>query len=178
MPHARKFVTAVLAPAAAVLAAAALVTAGAGAAAAQPGAYTDMTCGSANPLPWAPPFTWNIRASSGASLPPGGAALEPSLLLSGGNDLPNPPASLFPIFGATPYGTRVQLDWHNETTGVSGTAFSDEETLKQKPGVPVNRAWTGVGTVAFTVTTRTGGGWWFVNTRTSVCRGVVSVHPA
>ncbi|MGW5387128.1 hypothetical protein [Nocardia sp. NPDC003963] len=178
MPRVRKFVTAVLAPTTAVLAAAALVTAGAGTAAAQPPSSTDMTCGSANPLPWAPPFTWQIRASSGASLPPGGSVLEPSLLLSGGNDLPDPPASLFPIFGTTPYGTRVQVDWHNETTGASGTAFSDEEMLKQKPGIPVNRAWPGVGTVSFTVTARTGGGWWFLNPQAAVCRGTVSIRPA
>ncbi|MEV0107533.1 hypothetical protein AB0H42_14465 [Nocardia sp. NPDC050799] len=178
MPHARKFVTAILAPTTAVLAAAALITAGAGTAAAQPAPSTNMTCGSANPLPWAPPFTWQIRAASGASQPPGGTVLEPSLLLSGGNDLPNPPASMFPIFGTTPYGTRVQLDWHNETTGASGTAFSDEEMLKQKPSIPVNRAWPGVGTVSFTVTTQTGAGWWFLNTRSAVCRGTVSILPA
>ncbi|MGW0182607.1 hypothetical protein [Nocardia sp. NPDC003345] len=178
MSRARQFAGAVLVTGTATLAAAALVTAGAGPATAQPAPSTDMTCGSANPLPWAPPFTWSVRASSGASLPPGGAALEPSLLLSGNNSLPNPPASLFPVFGTTPYGTRVRVDWHNETTGASGSSTSDEETLRQKPGIPVNRTWTGVGTVSFTVTTETGGGWWFVNTQRAVCRGTISVLPA
>ncbi|WP_280426086.1 hypothetical protein [Nocardia carnea] len=176
MPRARQLVTAALAPATALAAATALLTAGAGTAAAQPPSSTDMTCASANPLAWAPSFTWHIRASSGASRPPGGE-LEPALLLSGGNDLPNPPASLFPIPTTTPYGTQVQVDWHNETTGASGTSVSDEEMLKGKPGIPVNRTWTGVGTVAFTVTARTGGGWWWLNTQTAVCRGTISVLP-
>lgn len=177
MPRVRQFVTAVLAPATAVLAAGTLLTAGAGTAAAQPSSV-GMSCGSANPLPWAPPFTWQIHAASGASQPPGGSALEPSLLLSGNNDLPDPPASLFPILTTTPYGTRVQVDWHNETTGASGTSVSDEEMLKGKPGIPVNRTFTGVGTVAFTVTVRTGGGWWWLNTQTAVCRGTVAIRPA
>lgn len=68
---------------------AAMVAAGSGVATAAP-TSTDMTCTSANPLPWAPPFTWNVRAGSGESIPPGGDVLEPSLLLSGGNDLPYP----------------------------------------------------------------------------------------
>ena len=89
-----------------------------------------------------------------------------------------PPASLFPIPTTTPYGTRVVVDWHNETTGASGSSVSEEEALKGKPGIPVNRTWTGTGTVNFTVTAQTGGGWWFVNTQPAVCQGTIEVVPA
>ncbi|WP_040772768.1 hypothetical protein [Rhodococcus rhodnii] len=163
----------------ATLAAAAMGTAalvGAGTAHAQP-TSTTMTCGSANPLFWAPQFTWTVTASSGESLPPGGDGLEPSLLLSGDNTLPNPPAGLFPHLGPDWYGTRVIVDWHNTTTGASGQSFSDEEAWKQKPGIPVNRAWTGTGSVDVTVTVQTGAGWWWFNPQNAVCTGTVEIVP-
>lgn len=156
-----------------------LLSGGAGVAGAAPAAptWTDMSCSSANPLLWAPPFTWGIRAGSGESVPPGGSALEPSLLLSGGNDLPAPPPGLFPFIGPNWYGNRVVVDWHNLSTGAAGTSVSDETAWTQKADVPINRAFTGVGTVAFTVTLQTGAGWWFVNPQNAVCRGQISVVP-
>ena len=136
---------------------------------------TTMTCGSANPLPWAPAFTWTVTAGSGESLPPNGDALVPSLLLSGGNDLPAPPPGLIPSIGPNWYGSRVVVDWNNTTTGQSGRSTSDEAAWQQKPGIPINRTWTGTGTVAFTVTVQTGAGWWFVNPQNAVCKGTISV---
>ncbi|MFD1811060.1 hypothetical protein [Rhodococcus gannanensis] len=139
---------------------------------------TTMTCSSLNPLFWAPAFTWSVNASTGASLPPGGDRLEPSLLLSGNNELPAPPGGLFPALGVNWYGNRVLVDWTNRDTGQSGRSVSDESALLQKPSIPVNRTWTGVGVVDFTVTIQTGGGWWFVNAQNAVCRGTVSILPA
>ncbi|MFC4603919.1 hypothetical protein [Rhodococcus kronopolitis] len=136
-----------------------------------------MTCTSANPLFWAPPFTWTINAASGASLRPGAADLEPALLLSGGNELPVPPGGLLPSFGLNWYGTRVLVDWKNTTTGASGRSVSDEAAWHQMPGIPINRTWTGTGTVSFTVTTQTGAGFWFVNPQNAVCRGEVTIVP-
>lgn len=162
---------------ASVLAAAgvgAAMVAGGGVASAEPPTSTTMTCSSANPLFWAPPFTWTVTAGSGESRPPGGE-LEPALLLSGNNDLPTPPGGLVPSIGPNWYGTRVLVDWHNVTTGHSGQSVSDEEAWKQKPGIPVNRTWTGTGTVDFTVTVQTGAGWWFVNPQNAVCRGSVTI---
>lgn len=156
------------------------VAAGGGAvASAQPAppTSTTMTCSSANPLFWAPSFTWNIRAASGESLRPGASALEPAILLSGGNELPAPPPGLLPSFGVNWYGTRVLVDWHNTTTGASGRSVSDEAAWQQKPGIPINRTWTGTGAVSFTVTVETGGGWRFVNPQKAVCQGTISVVP-
>jgi hypothetical protein len=138
---------------------------------------TTMTCGSANPLPWAPPFTWTVTAGSGESLPPNGDALVPSLLLSGGNELPAPPGGLIPSIGPNWYGTQVLVDWHNNTTGESGRSVSDQAAWLQKPGIPINRTFTGVGNVDFTVTVQTGGGWWFLNTQNAVCRGNIDIVP-
>ncbi|GAA4479161.1 hypothetical protein GCM10023094_23880 [Rhodococcus olei] len=140
-----------------------------------PPTSTTMTCSSANPLFWAPSFTWNVRADSGESLRPGGTELEPSILLSGGNELPTPPGGLIPSIGPNWYGTRVLVDWHNATTGQSGRSTSDEAAWQQKPGIPVNRTWAGTGTVSFTVTVQTGAGWWFVNPQNAVCTGTISV---
>ncbi|ONM50024.1 hypothetical protein B0T44_14390 [Nocardia donostiensis] len=177
MYHAPRFATAAVAVFAALVVSAASITSAAPAnAQPSPPSSTTMTCGSANPLLWAPPFTWNIRASSGASRPPGGV-LEPAILLGGGTELPGLPASLFPIFGINWYGTRVLVDWHNQTTGTTGHSVSDEAVLRPSPDIPINRTWTGVGTVSFTVTVQTGAGWWFINTQTAVCRGTISVHP-
>lgn len=142
-----------------------------------PPTSTTMTCSSANPLFWAPPFTWTIHASSGESLRPGGAALEPAILLSGGNELPTPPGGLIPSIGINWYGTQVLVDWRNTTTGASGRSVSDQAALQQRPGIPINRTWTGTGTVDFTVTVQTGAGWWFVNPQNAVCRGTISVVP-
>lgn len=155
----------------------ALMLGTAGPAAAQP-TSTDMTCSSTNPLFWAPSFTWGIQAGSGESIPPGGDALEPALLLSGGNELPAPAPGLLPSIGINWYGTRVIVDWHNTTTGESGQSISDEANWQQKPGIPVNRTHTGTGTVDFTVTAQTGAGWWFVNPQNAVCSGTISVVPA
>ncbi|MGW0044361.1 hypothetical protein [Rhodococcus sp. NPDC003348] len=138
-----------------------------------PPTSTTMTCSSANPLFWAPAFTWNVRAASGAAAPNDGP-LEPAILLSGGNELPIPTSF---EFGVNWYGTRVLVDWHNQTTGASGRSVSDEAALQQYPGIPINRTWTGTGTVDFTVTVQTGGGWWFVNPQNAVCRGTISVVP-
>lgn len=157
----------------------AMVAGGGAVASAEPAppTSTNMTCTSANPLFWAPSFTWNINAASGESLRPGGAALEPAILLSGGNELPAPPPGLLPSFGVNWYGTRVLVDWTNKTTGQSGRSVSDEPALQQKPGIPINRTWTGTGEVDFTVTVQTGGGWWFVNPQNAVCKGTISVVP-
>ncbi|MEU5841728.1 hypothetical protein [Rhodococcus sp. NPDC047139] len=135
---------------------------------------TTMTCSSANPLFWAPPFTWTVHAASGESAPPDGP-LEPSLLLSGGNELPIPPGGLLPTLGINWYGTQVLVDWHNRNTGQSGRSVSDREALQQHPRIPVNRTWTGTGTVDFTVTLQTGAGWWFVNTQNAVCKGTIDI---
>lgn len=156
------------------------VAAGGGAVAnAQPAppTSTTMTCSSANPLVWAPSFTWTIHAASGESRRPGASELEPSILLSGGNELPAPPAGLLPSFGVNWYGTRVSVDWKNETTGASGHSVSDETSWQQKPGIPINRTWAGTGTVSFTVTVQTGAGWRFVNPQNAVCQGTISVVP-
>ncbi|QNG18637.1 hypothetical protein G4H71_00215 [Rhodococcus triatomae] len=157
----------------------AMVAGGGAVANAQPAppTSTTMTCSSANPLFWAPSFTWTVTASSGESLPPGGAGLEPAILLSGNNELPAPPAGLLPSIGPNWYGTRVLVDWHNSTTGASGSSVSDEAAWQQKPGIPINRTWTGTGTVSFTVTVQTGAGWWFVNPQNAVCQGTISVVP-
>ncbi|MFD4181994.1 hypothetical protein [Rhodococcus sp. NPDC058514] len=157
----------------------AVVTGGGAVASAQPAppTSTTMTCGSANPLFWAPSFTWNIRAASGASLRPGASELEPAILLSGGNELPRPPGGLIPSIGINWYGTRVLVDWRNETTGATGRSVSDEAALQQTPGIPINRTWTGTGTVSFTVTVETGAGWRFINTQNAVCKGTISVVP-
>ncbi|WP_433605525.1 hypothetical protein [Prescottella agglutinans] len=157
----------------------AIVAAGGAVASAQsaPPTSTTMTCSSANPLFWAPAFTWTVTAASGESLRPGGAALEPAILLSGGNELPAPPGGLLPSIGPNWYGTRVSVDWHNTTTGASGRSVSDEAAWQQKPGIPINRTWTGTGTVDFTVSVQTGAGWWFVNPQNAVCRGTISVVP-
>ena len=170
-----KFVSAAGVPIAAVAAVAALNVATAAPAAAAPPQSIGMQCGSANPLFWAPSFTWNINAGSGASEPEGKRGLEPSLLLAGGNDLPYPVSGT--SFGPNWYGTQVQLDWHNETTGASGHSTSNQDAWKQNPSIPYNHAFPGVGTVSFTVTIQTGGGWWFVNTQNAVCKGTVSVVP-
>lgn len=138
---------------------------------------TTMTCGSANPLPWAPAFTWTVTAGSGESLPPNGDALVPSLLLSGGNDLPAPPPGLIPSIGPNWYGTQVLVDWHNNTTGESGRSVSDPAAWQQQPGIPINRTFTGVGNVDFTVTAQTGAGWWFLNTQNAVCTGNIDIVP-
>ncbi|UYP20164.1 hypothetical protein OED52_06375 [Rhodococcus sp. Z13] len=151
----------------------AVIGMGGGVASAAP-TSTTMHCSSQNPLFWAPPFTWTVTASSGESRPPGGE-LEPAILLSGGNELPAPPAGLFPSLGLDWYGTQVLVDWHNRTTGESGRSVSDQAAWQQKPGIPVNRTWTGTGTVDFTVTVQTGGGWWFVNTQNAVCQGTIDV---
>jgi len=156
---------------------AAAATGGAGIANAQP-TSTTMVCSSLNPLFWAPSFTWTITAASGASLPPGGAALQPSILLSGNNELPAPPSGLFPSIGPNWYGTRLFVDWTNRTTGGTGRSFSDEVAWQQKPSIPINRTWAGTGAVDFTVTVQTGAGWWFVNPQTAVCRGTITVVPA
>lgn len=166
---------------AAVLGAAALSTSimvGGGAVANAEPSTTTMTCSSNNPLFWAPPFTWTVTASSGASLRPGGAALEPSLLLSGGNELPAPPSGLIPSIGPNWYGNRVLVDWTNRDTKESGRSVSDETAWLQKPSIPINRTWTGTGVVDFTVTVQTGGAWWFVNPQNAVCKGTVSILPA
>ncbi|MFE3290496.1 hypothetical protein [Rhodococcus sp. NPDC059234] len=157
----------------------AVATGGGAVASAQPAppTSTTMTCSSANPLFWAPSFTWNVNAASGESLRPGGSGLEPAILLSGGNELPAPPGGLLPSIGINWYGTRVLVDWHNTTTGATGHSVSDEAALQQKPGIPINRTWTGTGTVDFTVTVQTGGGWWFVNPQNAVCKGTISVVP-
>ncbi|MFF0816834.1 hypothetical protein ACFYVR_17020 [Rhodococcus sp. NPDC003318] len=157
----------------------ATLTGGAAVANAQPAppTSTTMTCGSANPLFWAPRFTWTVTASSGESLPPGGAGLEPAILLSGNNELPAPPGGLIPSIGLNWYGSRVLVDWTNTTTGASGHSVSDEAAWQQKPGIPINRTWTGTGAVSFTVTVETGAGWWFVNTQRAVCTGTISVVP-
>lgn len=156
----------------------ALVTGG-GVANAQPAppTSTGLSCSSANPLFWAPSFTWDIRASSGESRRPGADHLEPSLLLSGGNELPAPPSGLIPSIGPNWYGTRVLVDWHNATTGQSGHSVSEATAWQQKPGIPINRTWTGTGTVDFTVTVETGAAWHFVNTQNAVCKGTISVVP-
>ncbi|MGW6693849.1 hypothetical protein ACWF62_08740 [Rhodococcus sp. NPDC054953] len=155
----------------------ATVVGGVGVAAADPApTSTTMTCSSANPLFWAPPFTWTVHAASGESRPPGGE-LEPAILLSGGNELPTPPGGLIPSIGPNWYGTRVLVDWRNTTTGASGRSVSDEAAWQQKPGIPINRTWTGVGTVDFTVTVQTGAGWWFVNPQNAVCTGTIAVVP-
>lgn len=156
-----------------------MLVAGTGAASAQPAppTSTDMTCTSANPLFWAPPFTWQVRAGSGESLPEGGSGLEPSLLLSGFNDLPVPPGGLIPSIGVNWYGNRVLVDWHNLTTGATGSSVSDEVFLRQNPSIPINRTFTGVGTVSFTVTLQTGAGFWFVNPQNAICQGEISVVP-
>ncbi|TJZ75977.1 hypothetical protein FCG67_18310 [Rhodococcus oryzae] len=157
----------------------AVMTGGGAVANAQPAppTSTTMTCGSLNPLFWAPSFTWTVHASSGESLRPGGSALEPAILLSGGNELPAPPPGLLPSFGVNWYGTRVLVDWTNKTTGATGHSVSDETALQQKPGIPINRTWTGTGAVDFTVTVETGGGWRFINTQKAVCKGTISVVP-
>lgn len=154
----------------------ALVVGGGAVATAEP-TSTTMTCSSLNPLFWAPAFTWTVTASSGASLPPGGANLEPSLLLSGNNELPAPPAGLLPALGVNWYGNRVLVDWHNRDTGGSGRSVSEESAWLQKPSIPVNRTWTGVGVVDFTVTVQTGGGWWWINPQNAVCTGTVQIVP-
>lgn len=153
---------------------AALLVGTAGQATAQP-TSTGMTCTSGNPLFWAPGFTWNIHAGSGESIRPGGDVLEPALLLSGDNDLPAPPSGLLPSIGLNWYGSRVIVDWHNTTTGESGQSISDEANWQQKPGIPINRTHTGVGTVDFTVTAQTGAGWWFLNTQNAVCTGKIAI---
>jgi len=154
----------------------AMTVGGVGAAHAAP-TSTTMTCGSANPLFWAPPFTWTVTASSGASRPGGEGEFLPSLLLSGNNDLPTPPGGLIPSIGPNWYGTQVLVDWHNTSTGQSGRSVSDQEAWKQKPSVPVNRTLTGSGTINFTVTLQTGAGWWFVNPQNAVCQGTIDVLP-
>ncbi|MFD3812016.1 hypothetical protein [Rhodococcus sp. NPDC058639] len=148
----------------------ALTVGGGGAAHAAP-TSTTMTCASANPLFWAPPFTWTVTASSGESRPGGVGEFQPSILLSGHNDLPDPTGSIGPNW----YGTQVLVDWHNTTTGQSGRSVSDQEAWKQNPRVPSNRAITGAGTVDFTVTLQTGAGWWFVNSQNAVCQGTIDV---
>ncbi len=81
---------------------------------------TTMTCGSANRCRGRC-IHLDDQAGSGESLPPNGDALVPSLLLSGGNELPAPPPGLFPSIGPPNwYGTQVLVDWHNNTTGESG----------------------------------------------------------
>lgn len=142
-----------------------------------PPTWTDMSCSSANPLLWAPPFTWGIRAGTGESLPPGGNALEPALLLSGYTDLPTPPPGLIPFIGPNWYGNRVLVDWRNLSTGASGRSVSEETAWRQNADVPINRTFTGTGTIAFTVTLHTGAGWWFVNPQNAVCQGQISVVP-
>lgn len=107
----------------------------------------------------------------------GGSVLEPAILLSGGNELPTPPGGLIPSIGINWYGTRVSVDWHNTTTGATGHSVSDEAAWQQNPGIPINRTWTGTGTVSFTVTVQTGAGWWFVNSQNAVCQGTISVVP-
>lgn len=156
---------------------AAAVTGGAATATAEP-TSTTMTCASGNPLFWAPSFTWTVTAASGASLPPGGTALQPSILLSGNNELPAPPGGLIPSIGLNWYGTRLFVDWTNRTSGATGRSFSDETAWQQKPGIPINRTWAGTGVVDFTVTVQTGGGWWLVNSQNAVCRGTITVVPA
>ncbi|MCX5042073.1 hypothetical protein OG921_02540 [Aldersonia sp. NBC_00410] len=156
----------------------AATTAAGGIASAQPPTSTTMTCSSLNPLFWAPSFTWTVTASSGASRPPGGSVLEPSILLSGNNELPVPPGGLFPSIGPNWYGTRLFVDWTNRANGVSGRSFSDEVALQQKPGIPINRTLSGAGTVDFTVTVQTGAGWWLINSQNAVCRGTITVVPA
>lgn len=156
-----------------------MLVAGTGSATAQPAppTSTDMTCTSTNPLFWAPSFTWQVRAGSGESLPEGGAGLEPALLLSGFNDLPVPPGGLIPSIGINWYGNRVLVDWHNHTTGASGHSVSDEVFLRQNPDIPINRTFTGTGTVSFTVTLQTGAGFWFINPQNATCQGQISVVP-
>lgn len=160
----------------AALAAGALAAAmiGAGGAAQAAPTSTTMTCGSLNPLFWQPSFTWDIRAASGWSAPPDGP-LEPAILLSGGNELPVPPGGLLPSIGVNWYGTQVLVDWHNRTTGQSGRSVSNQEAWQQHPRIPINRTWSGTGTVDITVTVQTGAGWWFVNTQNAVCRGTIDV---
>ncbi|WP_241665705.1 hypothetical protein [Prescottella subtropica] len=171
----RTATTAVLA----VAGAAATVLAGSGVAHADPAppTSTTMTCSSLNPLLWAPSFTWAVTAASGESLPPGGDALQPSVLLSGGNELPVPPGGLIPSIGPNWYGTRVLVDWHNRTTGESGRSVSDEAAWNQAPGIPINRTWAGTGTVDVTVTVQTGAGWWWINPQNAVCHGTLTVVP-
>ena len=159
---------------AAVIATGVSVVAG-GEASAAPKTNVGLSCGSANPLAWAPRFTWRINAGSGESLPPGGNVLVPALLLSGDNSLPNPPAGLLPSIGPNWYGTRVVIDWNNTTTKKSGRAVSDTNALVQKPSIPVNRAFTGKGRVNFTATIETGGAFWWLNTQRAVCRGSVDI---
>jgi hypothetical protein len=101
--------------------------------------------------------------------------LEPSLLLSGGNDLPYPPGGLIPSIGPNWYGTQVLVDWTNTTSGESGRSVSDQAAWNQNPGIPINRTFPGTGTVDFTVTVQTGGGWWFINTQNAVCQGTIDV---
>lgn len=96
-------------------------------------------------------------------------------LLSGDNSLPNPPAGLIPSIGPNWYGTRVVIDWNNVTTRKSGRAVSETNALLQKPSIPVNRAFTGKGRVAFTATIETGGGVWWLNTQRAVCRGTLDI---
>lgn len=170
----RRFVTAVMSPVAAVAAVAAMSTATAAPASAAPAPWTDMSCGSANPLVWAPAFTWRIHAGTGGHEPKGKYGMEPALMLAGGNELPRPQS--FSI-GPNWYGNQVLVDWTNETTGVSGRSVSDQSALQQAPGIPINGTNTGVGTVAFTITIQTGAGWWFLNTQNAVCRGTISVLP-
>ncbi len=146
-----------------------------GEASAAPKTDVGLSCGSANPLAWAPRFTWRINAGSGEALPPGGSKLVPALLLSGDNSLPNPPAGLLPSIGPNWYGTRVVIDWNNTTTKKSGRAVSDTNALVQKPSIPVNRAFTGKGRVNFTATIETGGAFWWLNTQRAVCRGSVDI---
>lgn len=153
---------------------AAMLVGGGGVANAAP-TSTDMTCTSANPLPWSPSFTWFVRAGSGESLPPGGNDLVPSLLLSGGNDLPRPTGGILSSIGPNWYGTQVLVDWTNRNTGESGRSVSDQAAWSPNPGIPINRTFTGTGTVDFTVTVQTGGGWWFVNTKNAVCQGTIDI---
>jgi hypothetical protein len=150
-----------------------MLVGGSGVASAAP-TSTTMTCSSANPLFWAPPFTWTVHASSGESRPEGGE-LEPAILLSGDNELPTPPGGLLPSIGINWYGTQVLVDWHNRNTGESGRSVSDQAAWNQKPGIPINRTWTGTGTVDFTVTLQTGAGWWFINPQNAVCQGTIDV---
>ncbi len=67
------------------------------------------------------------------------------------------------------------VDWTNTTSGESGRSVSDQAAWNQNPGIPINRTFPGTGTVDFTVTVQTGGGWWFINTQNAVCQGTIDV---
>ena len=147
-------------------------TAGLGVGTASAFGETTVTCHSENPYPWMPAFNYVLTVGTAfETYPP--APTQPLMFIDGLSD--NRDLMAIPQLDPfVSYDVSTKVDWHNTTTGQSGSTTVDQSFRIPHAGASMQ---TGAGHVEFTSTQTTGAIRPFINSKVSVCKGATEVLP-